>query len=287
MSNVNFNARYTREDYLEKVQQDFTRRASSYNANFSGEHHRALIKSLLTRYPAQYPVLDIACGTGLLASALGQNGRGVTGVDVTAAMLGRARELAPEGAFLDGRAEALPVDDAAFGSAYICAALVYFTDIPGAVREAFRVLRPGGFLAYQAVTLRSYVMGVLVRQALVEVLGVRKADEVFRLPHDVTDGRVENEELMRAAGFVDVEMGKEVYSMEARELDGEKFEELWKNNAFFVPFSRLGEEERGRVMERYRELFEERRKEGVVEEVIESWYVRGWKGQGDAVKGRT
>ena len=42
------------------------------------------------------PVLDLACGTGRLTRALAQTGLTVTGVDLSAPMLARARELAGE-----------------------------------------------------------------------------------------------------------------------------------------------------------------------------------------------
>jgi ubiquinone/menaquinone biosynthesis C-methylase UbiE len=58
-------------------------------------------------------VLDVACGPGLVAIALAESAGHVTGVDLTPAMLDKARELQRRGglgnlSWLLGRADALP-----------------------------------------------------------------------------------------------------------------------------------------------------------------------------------
>lgn len=271
MSNVNFNESYTKDEFIASVRRDFTRRAPEYNFGFSGEHHRDVLNSLLTYYPPRYPLLDIACGTGLLGEVIGNKGRGITGVDVTPAMLAEAARLNPEGTFLEGRAESLPLPDAAFSSVYICSALVYFTDIPAALREAYRVLKPGGTLAYQAVTLDSYLSGIAIRAALIEVLGEERADATFRLPHDITDTREANEVLMQDAGFGHVEAHLETIKTKLAIPNAEKW---WNNNAFTIPVSRLPDRELQLVRQKYIAFLEARRDaENLVDDQIRSWYV--------------
>jgi ubiquinone/menaquinone biosynthesis C-methylase UbiE len=98
-----------------------------------------------------HQVLDVGCGTGYLtrraARAVGETGA-VTGIDPSPQMLGLARRLAPECTFTVAGAERLPFDDGSFDRVVSCLAVHH---IPAhlraeAVRQMFRVLRPGGRL---------------------------------------------------------------------------------------------------------------------------------------------
>lgn len=99
--------------------------------------------------PGQH-VLDVACGTGVLARTLVDRVRPdgtVVGLDVNDGMLAVAREKAPDVEWVEGAAEALPFDDACFDAVVCQFGLMFFEDRPGAIREMMRVLRPGGRLA--------------------------------------------------------------------------------------------------------------------------------------------
>ncbi|HEY7560617.1 MAG TPA: methyltransferase domain-containing protein [Gaiellaceae bacterium] len=89
-------------------------------------------------------VLDVGCGTGLLADALAQRGARVWGVDASPEMLARARARAGKRVgFKLGRAEALPFKDAWFERT-VLRLVVHLVDRPRALPELARVLRPGG-----------------------------------------------------------------------------------------------------------------------------------------------
>jgi SAM-dependent methyltransferase len=75
----------------------------------------------------------------------------VTGMDISSDMLRLARRRATELSlenveFREGRAEAIPADDAAFDVVLACLSLMYVIDRAAAAREIVRVLRPGGRL---------------------------------------------------------------------------------------------------------------------------------------------
>lgn len=99
-------------------------------------------------------ILDVACGTGVVARQtaprVGATGT-VVGVDINPAMLTVARSLpAPEGAFIDwreGNVLSLPLPDDTFDLVLCQAGLQFFPDRPAALREMYRVLKPGGRLA--------------------------------------------------------------------------------------------------------------------------------------------
>lgn len=99
-------------------------------------------------------VLDLGTGTGAVAeraaTLVGPTGQ-VVGVDISTEMLALAqRQVTVRGlehvTFREGRAEALPAEDAAFDAVLASLSLMYVIDRASAAREIARVLRPGGRL---------------------------------------------------------------------------------------------------------------------------------------------
>ena len=89
-------------------------------------------------------VLDAACGTGRHAEWLAAQGHDVVGVDVSPAMLARARAKIPSGRFEQGDLTALPQPDASVDAVLCTLALVHVADLRPALAEFARVVRPGG-----------------------------------------------------------------------------------------------------------------------------------------------
>jgi ubiquinone/menaquinone biosynthesis C-methylase UbiE len=91
-------------------------------------------------------VLDIACGTGILAreasSRLGNVGH-VAGLDAARGMLAVAQQLAPSIDWKQGVAEELPYADNSFVVVISQFGLMFFQYRPAALREMLRVLVPG------------------------------------------------------------------------------------------------------------------------------------------------
>ena len=103
-------------------------------------------------------VVDIGCGIGGPARWIAARyGCRITGVDLTPGFCEAALELnsitglAEKITILHGSALALRVPDAAFDRGYSQAVLMNIADKLGFMREAFRVLRPGGLLALSFV----------------------------------------------------------------------------------------------------------------------------------------
>jgi ubiquinone/menaquinone biosynthesis C-methylase UbiE len=95
-------------------------------------------------------VLDIACGTGIVArlaqERVGTAGTTV-GVDVSAGMLDVARAVAPEVTWREGSALDLPLGDGERFDVVTCQqGLQFFSDRPAAARQMRRALAPGGRL---------------------------------------------------------------------------------------------------------------------------------------------
>ncbi len=94
-------------------------------------------------------VLDVACGAGHTALAFAERVAEVVALDLTPAMLAQAQALASERGlanltFQPADAAALPFPDASFDVVTSRLAAHHYADPARAVREAARVLRPGG-----------------------------------------------------------------------------------------------------------------------------------------------
>jgi len=146
-------------------------------------------------------VLDLGSGAGvdcfLAAAQVGPTGR-VIGVDMTAEMVSRARELARTSGrnnveFRLGEIEHLPVEDASVDVVLSNCVINLAPDKGQVYREAFRVLRPGG------------------RLAVADVLATRPISEEMRKDPDrwasCSSGALTVDEVtdrLRSAGFVSI-----------------------------------------------------------------------------------
>lgn len=110
---------------------------------------RRLIHEALAIQPGER-VLDVGCGPGFfaaeLAGATGGDGV-VVGIDASPQMLAvaaRRCETLPNVSFRQSDATRLPVDDGSFDVALCVQVLEYVPDVPAALAELNRALRPGG-----------------------------------------------------------------------------------------------------------------------------------------------
>jgi SAM-dependent methyltransferase len=133
-------------------------------------------------------VLDIACGTGVLArSALaraGANGR-VVGADPAPGMLAAAKEIEPAIDWVMCGAEALDVDDETFDCVISQFGMMFFEDRKKSAREMYRALKPGGSVAiavWRSVEHNPAYADII--SVLEEHVGTAAAD-ALRLPYSL------------------------------------------------------------------------------------------------------
>jgi len=157
-------------------------------------------------------VLDAACGTGDLAVASLRAGAArVTGLDFSERMLERARRKAPHAEWVRGDMLALPFADGTFDAATVGFGVRNVADLPLALRELRRVLRPGGRVAVLEITRPRGPLKLFYSlwfDRIVPLLGrLLPGGEAYSyLPASVKrfPGADELAGMMREAGFSDV-----------------------------------------------------------------------------------
>jgi demethylmenaquinone methyltransferase/2-methoxy-6-polyprenyl-1,4-benzoquinol methylase len=169
---------------------------------------RALIE--LTGVGRGERTLDLGCGTGdLLALARAAGGQAV-GVDFSRAMLEEARSRGMLSSLIMGDARQLPFPGGSFGSVVSAFTLRNIDPLEAALREAARVLRPGGRLGLLEVdqprtTLLSALHRVYFRRIVPLAGGALAGDRAaYRYLPDSTrflPGDAELGALLRRCGF--------------------------------------------------------------------------------------
>jgi SAM-dependent methyltransferase len=96
--------------------------------------------------PARRATLEIGCGEGRVARDLAARGHEVTAVDAAPTLLAAAAAAHAGGRYLVADAADLPFEDASFDLVVAYNSLMDVEDMPAAVIEAARVLRPDGHL---------------------------------------------------------------------------------------------------------------------------------------------
>ena len=109
---------------------------------------RQLLDEVAARVGSAATICDLGCGPGQVARYLHERGANVIGVDLSPAMIERARRLTPEVFFAVGDMRHLDVPDGAWQALVAFYAIVHIpkSDLADVFRELRRVLAPGGVL---------------------------------------------------------------------------------------------------------------------------------------------
>jgi acetyl esterase/lipase/2-polyprenyl-3-methyl-5-hydroxy-6-metoxy-1,4-benzoquinol methylase len=118
-------------------------------ALYSEPHNRPLFEAVLDAagVSSGTALLDVACGTGMVLQLAAERGAVVSGIDVSAAMLGIATDRLPDADLRLVDMQLLPFADNSFDAVTGVNAFQFALDPVAALGEAARVLRPGGRLA--------------------------------------------------------------------------------------------------------------------------------------------
>lgn len=135
-------------------------------------------------------ILDVACGTGVLARAAARRtglAGSVVGLDINEGMLEVARRINPDIEWRQGKAETLPFDNERFDSVASQFGLMFFVDQGAALREMFRVLRPGGHLVVAVWDALESTPGYATMVELLQRLFGDQTADALRAPFSLGD----------------------------------------------------------------------------------------------------
>ena len=201
----------------------------AYGGNAPANYERFFVPAIgaplaadLIRLAALGPsqrVLDVACGTGVVArlalQQVGDTGT-VAGLDANPGMLAVARSTTPPGKAIEwheAKAEAMPLQDSSFDVVLCQMGLQFVSDKHAALREMWRVLVRGGRLLLNVPGPTPRIFAIM-REALARHLSpeaARFVDGVFSL-HDTA----EIQDLVKGAGFQDISVQAETKSLRLR-----------------------------------------------------------------------
>ncbi len=153
-------------------------------------------------------VIDVACGTGILAREValrtGSTGA-VIGIDPNPGMVAVAKQLAPSIEWREGVAESLPFPDQSFDAVVSQFGLMFFRDQRQALREMLRVLAPGGRLAVAVWDSLDSMPAYASEVVLLEHTAGRQAADALRMPF-VLGNRKHLAELFSEVGAASAEI---------------------------------------------------------------------------------
>lgn len=130
---------------------------------YFGPIHQAVLALAASAVPQPGSILDVGCGTGkLLRRAHASWPEAcLIGVDPATGMIEMAKRLTQGATFLQGMAEALPLEDASIDLAFSTVSFHHWQDQGAGLREIARVLRPGGCLILVDISVPGWLASVV------------------------------------------------------------------------------------------------------------------------------
>jgi len=153
-------------------------------------------------------LLDIATGPGYVATAAAARGARVVGIDFSGPMVARARELNPAIEFQEGDAEDLSFSDASFDAVVMNFGILHLARPERAMKQAARVLKPGGRFAFTAWAKPEEAVGFGMILNAIQSHGnlevqLPQGPSFFRFSDEAECDRT-----LREAGFLDVKVAR-------------------------------------------------------------------------------
>jgi DNA gyrase subunit B len=132
---------------MDHVIKQFTTRADTYSASANWIPDERLIRAHIEAAGEQssHYVLELCCGTGMVGRAFAAAGWQVCGIDLTRAMVEEANRFFP---CICSPAEEVPFLDNSFDVVVLRQAYFLLADGQKVLRQAHRVLKPGGVFVF-------------------------------------------------------------------------------------------------------------------------------------------
>ncbi|MDJ0707778.1 MAG: methyltransferase domain-containing protein [Leptolyngbyaceae cyanobacterium MO_188.B28] len=215
------------DEYKQQVADLYSHRSSNYD---DGDWHPRIAHRLVeyAQLSQGQQILDIATGTGMVAieaaQIVGNEGQ-VIGIDISTGMLEQARRKVELLGFCNiefrlADAEVLDFPLNTFDCIFCSSALIWMSDLLGALQLWHQFLKPGGLLGFHAFADTAFVGGTITQKVL-EKYGVSL---LFSKP----TGTVEKcHNLLQQAGFEAIDIQSE---QDGGYISLEKAKGMWTGN---------------------------------------------------------
>lgn len=212
-------------------------------------------------------ILEVGCGTGVIAEGLAQLGPLVVGIDIDSAMLNFVRQRESRVVYTQGDAHALPFPDGAFDAVVCHYLLLWLTEPVQGVKEMARVTKPGGSVL--ACAEPDYGGRIDHPPELVD-LGRHQTEALRRQGADPEIGR-RLAEVFAAAGL-QATVGTMSGRWQVQSASGTEFEAEWRMREHDLAGILTAEE-----LRRLRTIDRRALKEGRRTLFVPTFYALGWK----------
>ncbi|MGB1109005.1 MAG: class I SAM-dependent methyltransferase [Gammaproteobacteria bacterium] len=154
------------EELMGRRVSDHERGNSAYFEDLEAQRYRSHkhLKPWIEGMKPGHSVLEVGCGIGMDSHTMAIHGLGVTGIDLTEVAVDTARrrfqQEALPGTFQQGDATVLDFADESFDYVYSFGVLHHTQNTEQSIREAYRVLKPGGearIMLYNRHSLNEFV----------------------------------------------------------------------------------------------------------------------------------
>jgi ubiquinone/menaquinone biosynthesis C-methylase UbiE len=147
-------------------------------------------------------VLDVACGPGYAAGAAAIRGADPVGIDFSSEMIDEARARYPDLDFRTGDAEQLALDDSQFDAVVLNFGMLHLARPERALEEAFRVLHPGGRVAFTVWDTPDKAIGFGIVIGAIQKYGDMNVSIPAGPPFFRFSDPEESKRALSAAGFI-------------------------------------------------------------------------------------
>lgn len=148
------------------------------NSSFSLLHRMngVRIPFFVTNLPLNGSIVDVGCGGGLVTEPVGLSGRfhSVLGLDINNKALDKARKHILDNSIVSYKTASIyniPLSNSSVDGVIVSDVFEHLEDLPRALVEVFRILRPGGVVVFDTIA-RSWWSWLSTYFAAQEVLGI-------------------------------------------------------------------------------------------------------------------
>ena len=179
--------------------------ASRYDSGFAAVTTQSIPPLLdAARVSKGTRLLDIACGPGYAAAAASARGASTLGIDFSSEMVEEARGRYPGIEFQEGDAEQLSLPGSTFGAAVLNFGMLHLGRPEQAIGEAYRVLAPGGHIAFTVWDTPEKAIGFGIVLSAIRKYGDMNVPIPPGPPFFRFSDPVESRRVLTEAGFVGI-----------------------------------------------------------------------------------